>query len=261
MDYKSLLFKLIKIGIALTSEQSLDSLFSIILTQAREITQAEAGTLYTVELEGLLFRVSQNDYLDRLNAKKDKIPFTGFALPVSKSSMAGYVAFTGETINIEDVYNIPPSATYTFNKEFDVKNNYRSKSMLVVPLADRDRQVIGVLQLINSLGDEGQVGSFSREMEEIVFSLASQAAVALHNALLNESLKKKINDLEIAEQELIQAKNAADTANNAKSQFLTNMSHELRTPFNGVLGMARLLLETPLSSEQLEYTGTIKTSA
>ena len=69
-----------------------------------------------------------------------------------------------------------------------------------------------------------------------------------------------ISELKRTEENLVQAKHAAEQAMRARSQFLANMSHEIRTPMNGVLGMANVLAETPLNAEQREYLQTIRNS-
>jgi HD-GYP domain-containing protein (c-di-GMP phosphodiesterase class II) len=106
--------------------------------------------------------------------------------------MAGYVALTGKVLNIEDAYQIPPAAEYKIKimQEIDSKGGYHTKSMLVVPMYDINGEIIGVLSLINSLNEEGQPQPYDKEFEQIILSLASQAAVAIKNTRLLEEVRQ-----------------------------------------------------------------------
>lgn len=179
-----------KIGIALSSETNLGRLLDLIVRETRSFTNADAGSLYLVDQDNgaLHFEVAQNDTLrKRANMKPDT--FKPYSLALTKNSIAGYVAITGETLNIPDAYNLSPEAGFEFNRDFDKRNNYRTKSMLLVAMKDTEGEIIGVLQLINSLDANGEVTSFDSSIESLVSSLASQAAVAIKNAQLFKEIK------------------------------------------------------------------------
>jgi HD-GYP domain-containing protein (c-di-GMP phosphodiesterase class II) len=190
---KTMATRLIETGIALTSIQDLDELLEFIVHEARGLTRADAGSLYIVDLEenDLDFLVCQNDTLARrVGADAERDLFTPFSIPVSEKSIAGYVALKGETLNFEDVYNLPEGSVFSFNKDFDKRNDYRTRSTLTVPLKDPDGRVEGVLQLINALDGKGNVIPFPQDMVSIVQALASQAAVAVRNAKLTTALRE-----------------------------------------------------------------------
>jgi diguanylate cyclase (GGDEF)-like protein len=159
--------------------------------EARRFTNAEAGTLFLVDGDVLRFAVAQNDELARrVGVRKLKRRFEAAPLPLHSRSLAGHVARTGQVLNVDDAYRLAPNAPYAFSSEWDARNGYRTRALLVVPLTDRSRHVIGVLQLINARGPHGEGVRFEPDYEPLVRALAAQAAAAITNIRLTEwSLK------------------------------------------------------------------------
>ncbi len=204
---KTRLTDLNEIGISLSSEHDLSVLLNKILKEARKITNSEAGSLYIIKENKLSFEVTQNDYIDRRDGP-DKETFQSFILPLSTQSISGYVALTGETLNIEDVYKIPDECPYSFNIEVDKKTGYRCKSMLVVPMKNEKDEIIGVLQLINSLDPQGKITTYDKDDEQVVLSLASQAAVSICNTFLIIEIKNLLSSLVEYSSSLIDARSS-----------------------------------------------------
>jgi HD-GYP domain-containing protein (c-di-GMP phosphodiesterase class II) len=191
------LHELNRIGIALSAERDIQKLLRLILQKSREITSADAGSLYLVEeAEGnehyLRFCLAQNDSL--------RVPFEERRMELSPLSLAGYAAMTGQPLLLDDAYHLPPDAPYHLNHAFDAMTGYHTKSVLVVPMHNPRGEVIGVIQLINRkrhahtlLCDAATVGRevipFDAQCVELMKSLASQAAVALENSLLYRNIE------------------------------------------------------------------------
>jgi HD-GYP domain-containing protein (c-di-GMP phosphodiesterase class II) len=195
------LHELNKIGVALSAERDINKLLDLILAKCREITSADAGSLYLVERgkeestqtdDQLRFRLTQNDSV--------MTPFEERALPLSEASIAGYSALSGKSVSLPDAYRIPPGYPFQISRSFDEQSGYRTKSMLVVPMRDHKDTVIGVVQLINKKRDakmvlrpvgvvDEYVIPFTSVDEELVGSLASQAAVAFENTKLLADIK------------------------------------------------------------------------
>jgi putative two-component system response regulator len=195
MDVQQALLRLNEIGIALSCERNLNRLLNKILSEARSFTRAEAGTLYLREGDSLEFAVFQNDALAaRAPETEQHHEPKPVNIPLSTESMAGYVGVTGSVINIPDVYHLSTDLPYTFNPDFDQKNQYRSCSMLIVPMHDPLGHIIGVLQLINALDSTASVIPFDPSYETLCLSLASQAAVAVLNGKLTDKLHKAYMD-------------------------------------------------------------------
>ncbi|MBC8287350.1 MAG: GAF domain-containing protein [Nitrospinae bacterium] len=176
--------KLSDIGRALSGVYDLNTLLEMIVDQARNFTNADAGTLYIVEDNTLRFQIVQNDSLKiRMGGKTgETIPFPPVEL--KESNVSAFVALKGVSVNIPDVYDTD-LFDFTGPKKFDSSTGYRSQSMLVVPMRNHDNDVIGVLQLLNATNPtSNQVIAFSQDYENLCESLASQAAVSITNAKL-----------------------------------------------------------------------------
>lgn len=153
-----------------------------ILTEARRIGHAEAGSVYLSENQELVFSAAQNEKLFPDSAA-NKFFYMNSRIPINKASIAGYVAATGTVLNIADVYDLPENSEYGFNKDFDKQSGYRTQSVLTVPLLNGHGEVIGVLQLINSMKN-GIATQFTADMEKTVLSLAAMATVPLERSFL-----------------------------------------------------------------------------
>lgn len=182
---------LVEIGIALTGERDLSALLERIVAEARRVTRAEAGTLFLRDGAALRFAVVQNEPLaTRYGVDEMRRRLTAELLPLDEPSLAGWVASTGDVITVADAYAIPTDHAYRFNRAFDARHEFRTRSVLVVPLLDPSSDVLGVLQLINARDGRGQVVAFHPRSDGIVRALASQAAVAVRNAMLADLVFK-----------------------------------------------------------------------
>jgi HD-GYP domain-containing protein (c-di-GMP phosphodiesterase class II) len=216
-----------QIGMALSAEHDPKKLLELILTKSREFASSDAGSVYVVESESgsqrsLLFSAGEaeasgttqngalaqdiaapREHLRFKLAQNDTVavPFREARVEINEHSIAGYVALTGEIVNIADAYHLPPGVPYSINRKFDEDSGYRTKSILAVPIRNQKDKIIAVLQLINAKRDrtarldsaeavEEHVVSFSPRQQEIVLSLAGQAAVALENSQLYDSIQR-----------------------------------------------------------------------
>ena len=186
-----------RIGAALSAEHDTRKLLEMILTKSRQITRADAGSLYLIEDLGgerrLRFVLAQNDSVP--------IAFCESTMEINPQSIAGYVALTGETVNLPNAYQLPQGVPYSINRRFDEASGYRTKSILAVPLSNQKNEMLGLVQLINCKRDpavtlstqvaiDAEVTAFTQRHRELATSLASQAAVALGNSRLVEDIKR-----------------------------------------------------------------------
>jgi HD-GYP domain-containing protein (c-di-GMP phosphodiesterase class II) len=189
--------ELARVGIALSAEHDLERLLELILSTARELVSADAGSLYLVETAGgerrLRFVLAQNDSVPARLA--------GSTIALDSSSLAGHVAVHGEPVAVEDVRHLPEDVPYRPNTRVDLATGYHTRSLLTVPLETRGGEVIGVLQLINRKTEPSAVIAnaedadrfvrpFGRQDISVIRSLAGQAAVAIENSRLVQEIER-----------------------------------------------------------------------
>ncbi len=229
--YRYELGELIEIARALTTEHEIDKLLGLILEKSRFVTGADAGSVYVVEgterelsRRLLRFKLSQND-----SVTFDSREFT---MPMSPNSMAGYVALERKTLSIEDVYDMPSGSPFGFDRSFDQRVGYRTRSMLVTPLVSSQGEVLGVLQLINKKREprakllqledfERQVVPFDDRSEQLLTTLAAQAGIALENAVLYDEIRGIFEGFVHASVEAIEARDPTTSGHSRRVAELT----------------------------------------
>ena len=188
IDVQQQLKDLIFLSCELAEVKDLDILMDKILKSARDFVHFDAGSIYIRRENQLIFSYTQNDTLQKMLDPGTKLIYTTFTVPIDKNSIAGYVALTGETMNIPDAYKLPDHLPFSFDRSYDERSYYNTSSILAVPLKTSSGDNVGVLQLINALDDDGKVIPFDSSVEPYVDYFANCVANALERALLTRTI-------------------------------------------------------------------------
>lgn len=180
--------KILEVGVLLSSQRDINRLLEQILECAMDLAHCDAGTLYLLDQEHLRFKIMRNHKLNTYeggNGQDPNLP----PVPLSRENVCALSLLEDRTIRIEDVYNCPD---YDFSgpMRYDAMTNYHTQSMLVVPMRNRNGEQVGVLQLINALGEDGEtILAFPEDMTLVLESIASQAAITIQNVRYLREIK------------------------------------------------------------------------
>ncbi len=173
----------------LTKIKDLDLLLDKLLYNARLITSADAGSVYLIkDTTNLKIHSSQNDTLQSRLGEGARLPYKNIVFPITDQTISGYVVKSSSMLNIPNMYEIPEDCPYSFKADFDIQNNYKTISSLTYPLKTETGEVLGVLQLLNSKDDDGNVVIFDSELERCIQLFADIASNALERAHFTRSL-------------------------------------------------------------------------
>ena len=185
---KEKLDKLLELGIELNQLKDLDILLERILTDSRKFVNADAGSIYICNDNILDFTYTQNYTLQKRLPPGEKLIYSTFSMPINTDSIAGYVAATGQLLNIPDVYHLPADVPYSFSKKYDESTGYITRSVVTLPLKNTRGKILGILQIINAKDENGDIIPFSSEDESLMLHFASVAAVALERAQMTRAI-------------------------------------------------------------------------
>ena len=253
-----LIEKLLAIGTALSGSNNLGELLYLILAKSREITYSDAGSVYLIDhndaIPKLIFKVAQNDS-QPINY------FQEFAIPITPKSLAGYVALTGESLNLPDAYQLPHGVSYQMDRRFDLDFDYRTCSVLVLPMQNQDGEIIGVLQLLNRkikpdilITPENAVEvtqPYSKWEERIVRSLASQAAISIERNQLQQSIENLFDGFVKASVQIIEARDPSTAGHSERVADLTVRLSEEASAIN--TGSLRSIYFSDRQLQEIRY--------
>jgi HD-GYP domain-containing protein (c-di-GMP phosphodiesterase class II) len=180
------------LAILKTSEEvnqlkDVDSILDKILFESRQFSGADAGSIFLVEDDRLIFSYVQNDTLFKKETANAAL-YQNFGIPISEQSIVGYVAKTRQSLAIDDAYELDATLPFSFNKSFDEKSGFRTTSMLTIPLIAQESRLVGVMQLINAKNDMGKVVPFSHEARTYIPLFCNNASVAIERGIMNREL-------------------------------------------------------------------------
>jgi Nif-specific regulatory protein len=164
---------LLKICQRMNSEREVGALLDLIANEATKLLEAERASLFLLDRE-------RGELWSKIALGSQEIRFD------ARLGIAGAVALSGETINVEDAHR-----DSRFYKEIDLRTGYMTRSLLAMPLRNHEGEIIGTFEVLNK-----KTGRFNQEDEEILKALAAQAAIAIETAQLVEEMKRHRDQLQ-----------------------------------------------------------------
>lgn len=181
---------LVDIGLSLSSAPDLGSLFELILDRSLSFTGADGATLHVRERDEFVFTRERCRSIDGRDEISKVGSYRRERLELNDGNLVGWTALRGRPLALADAYAPPEGLPCSFDRSFDAERDYRTRSLLLLPIPSRSGSIIAVLTLANAMNDEGTIIPFPEADAELRSALARQAGIALENLQLRHKVKE-----------------------------------------------------------------------
>jgi hypothetical protein len=235
-----LLQRVIPIGVALSAERDFNRLLETLVVEAQSVTHADAGTLYLLEDKVLKFVILRNTSLgismggtSNNNISLEPVRLYNEDGSENRANVASYAALTRQKVMVADAYETSANFDFSGTKSFDSRTGYRSKSFLAIPLESQEKEIIGVLQLINAIDQENKDRIIPFSSDNVLDALVLLASAALDGYIREEKLRAEIAQLRIEINESHRTKQVAEITDTRYFKELQDKARELRLRRSG----------------------------
>lgn len=230
---KQVIDKLVRLAIALTGRTDIIEMLDVVRHESMELLGAENATIYILEPEEKVLR-----FLSTSTKNLEDI-----TIPLDSGSIAGHTILTQEPLKINDVHAIPPDAGYRFNDSFDRHHNYRTVSVISVPMIQGAGETLGALQVLNKRSG-GRVIPFTEYDLEIARALASISAVTIEKTRLGIEAVSRLDEVEEKKQAISNTQELLRHSERLSTigQLAASVAHEVNSPVTGIINYANFVL-------------------
>jgi len=184
---ESIVSKILGVMSELNRLQDMDAILDRILFESRRMSRADAGSIFLADDGKLRFSYVQNDTLFGKQGMSPAV-YSDFTVPIDEASIVGYVAKSGETLVIDNAYELDPELPYGFNRSYDEKSGYRTVSIMTIPMRSFEDRLLGVMQIINALDDNAQPAPFDASSRVYLPLFATHATGALERGRMTREI-------------------------------------------------------------------------
>ncbi len=184
--------QILNIGVQLSVERDKDQMMKLLFTEAMNLTHCDAAILYYYEDRELKYQYMNTRSMGKSRGLDGEFIDDMPRVEIVERNPVGYAAVHREIVNVQDVYH-SDRFDFSLQKRYDARSGYHTQSMLIVPMENNSKELIGLIQLMNVMDEDGEILPFSQEHEMVIYTLSSLTSIAWTNVRYVRDLSLQIN--------------------------------------------------------------------